>query len=234
MRKRKNARFLALMTVVTMVFGQPAFSMPVLAKGEVSSDEIVSEEISDDAMAVDATITVGTATAVIDGSENKIIKVDTETSEGAAEIKITEAGSYMLTGEGSNIYVSVAKGLSDGVTLVLDSLVIDDSALNGKLAADSPVISCAKGTPLKIVLRGTSVLTGSSTYTTEPEAVIAVKKDGSLDITGSSGTLTIKDGMSSETAAAAKAAGLDPADGIKMGNDSVGGVFTMASGTLNI
>nr|MCR4937005.1 carbohydrate-binding domain-containing protein [Lachnospiraceae bacterium] len=234
MRKRKNARFLALMTAVTMVFGQLSFALPVLAEGETAGEEIASEEIRDDAIAADAAITLGAATAVVDASGNNAVKVDTETTAGAAEVKITEAGNYRITGEGSNVYVSVAKSLAEGVTLILDDLTIDDSGLNGKLGADTSVISCAKGTPLTIVLRGTSVITGSSSYTTEPEAVISVKKDGKLDITGTSGSLTIKDGMSADAAAAAKSAGLDPADGIKMGNDSVGGVFTLASGTVNI
>ncbi|MCR5303986.1 MAG: carbohydrate-binding domain-containing protein, partial [Lachnospiraceae bacterium] len=179
----------------------------------------------------DAETLVFAQTSVITGEDLDGVSVDD--TDAAVKVTISQNGAYTLSGTWKNTYISIEKSLKDGVELVLNDVTIDNTDLNSILGEDVPVIECGKKSPLTITLNGENEITGSSTYTTEPEALIAVKKDGTIDIQGS-GSLTLTDPMSDDTVEAAADAGLDPADGIKVGYGTAGGTFNMVSGTLTV
>ncbi|MBQ7556525.1 MAG: carbohydrate-binding domain-containing protein [Lachnospiraceae bacterium] len=200
-----------------------------------SDDEESSVTASDPA---DTLASAGNASAldwdsVIAGECPEGVSVDDTSVPGMIRVTVSQNGTYTLTGEWTNAVIEINKNLKRGVGIILDSLTVNNENLNAATGEDCGVITCAQGTPLTITLKGSYVLTGSSSYTDEPEALISVKKDGTLNIDGS-GSLTLNDPMSDDTAKAAKAAGLDPADGIKLGSSSTGGTFNLNSGILNI
>ncbi|MCR5232950.1 MAG: carbohydrate-binding domain-containing protein, partial [Lachnospiraceae bacterium] len=140
----------------------------------------------------------GTVTFSTQGSETSAslsegaagIKAEKDETTGVTSVTISAPGEYSLTGEAVNTYITVAKGLSDGVILNLDSLTIDDSSLCSATGKDLPVIAVKKsGSVVTINLIGESSLKGSSSYAEDPEALIKAP-ESTLTIQGS-GTLNI-------------------------------------------
>lgn len=182
----------------------------------VSTDE--DDEITCDTISNGS----GTVTFSTQGSETSAslsegaagIKAEKDETTGVTSVMISAPGEYSLTGEAVNTYITVAKGLSDGVILNLDSLTIDDSSLCSVTGKDLPVIAVKKsGSVVTLNLIGESSLKGSSSYAEDPEALIKAP-ESTLTIQGS-GTLNIAN---------------TPDDAIKAKN----GTINILSGKINI
>ena len=148
-------------------------------------------------------------------------------SSGVTTVSISTAGVYTLSGTATNTKVEVAKGL-DETTLVLDNLTVDNSSLASTENKDSSFIAYAKNTNGTIILSGTNTIKGSSTYVSEPAAIISQKGDApTLTISqtdSKDGVLNIVDNMDSDT----DFGDVDPADGI-----ATKGELIIKSGSIN-
>ncbi|MCR4923225.1 MAG: carbohydrate-binding domain-containing protein [Lachnospiraceae bacterium] len=201
MHFKKVRVFLALLTAATLAVFEPATVLAAekvaVVSEEADASQLSQEETSETLLSSDVTITLGEGTAT--SSEDTASKVTIEASEnGVSTVTINEAGTYTLTGDGSGLAIAIKKGLTDGVTLILSNATIDNQNYNTKAGEDAPVIECGQGTPLTLSLEGSNTIYGSSSYTTEPEALISVKKDGNLTVSGT-GSLILSDKMSDET-----------------------------------
>ena len=102
------------------------------------------------------------------------------------DLKITESGTYTLTGSCADGSVTVKKNVTD-VTLILDDLTLSSS--------DTAPITCNKSSGVTIQTSGTTTLTDKESTENESSdtyegAAIKVKSDASLTVTGS-GTLNV-------------------------------------------
>ena len=133
------------------------------------------------------------------------------------DLKITAAGTYVVTGSCSEGSITVKKGTT-GVTLVLNNLTLASSA--------TAPLSCNKTTEVNLILEGTSTLTDNEDPANEDSAdetvadafegaALKVKSGSSLTISGT-GTLTA-DGSSCKNAIKGAATA----------------VITVESGTIN-
>ena len=133
------------------------------------------------------------------------------------DLKITAAGTYVVTGSCSEGSITVKKGTT-GVTLVLNNLTLASSA--------TAPLSCNKTTEVNLILEGTSTLTDNEDPANEDSAdetvadafegaALKVKSGSTLTISGT-GTLTA-DGSSCKNAIKGAATA----------------VITVESGTIN-
>lgn len=133
------------------------------------------------------------------------------------DLKITAAGTYVVTGSCSEGSITVKKGTT-GVTLVLNNLTLASSA--------TAPLSCNKTTEVNLILEGTNTLTDNEDPANEEStdaevadafegAALKVKSGSSLTISGT-GTLTA-DGSSCKNAIKGAATA----------------VITVESGTIN-
>ncbi len=190
-----------------------------LSEAEELSDQLATveeEAVCDTVSSGSGTVTFTTQGSVTSAvlSENAT-GITAETNEtGVTSVAISAAGEYTLSGEAVNTYITVAKGLSDGVILNLDSLMIDDSSLYSVAGDALPVIAIKKsGSVVTLDLQGTSSLIGSDAGSYDPEALIKAP-ESTLTISGD-GTLNISN---------------TPDDAIKAKN----GTINIDGGTINI
>ena len=158
----------------------------------------------------DATLTFSDSGITASGSEEGY-EID------GTDLKITAAGTYVVTGSCSEGSITVKKGTT-GVTLVLNNLTLASSA--------TAPLSCNKTTEVNLILEGTSTLTDNEDPANEDSAdetaadafegaALKVKSGSSLTISGT-GTLTA-DGSSCKNAIKGAATA----------------VITVESGTIN-
>ena len=172
----------------------------------VSADEVISENevsVSYDAVTEESTGAENGSGTVTFTTANGVTTADI--SEGADGIEVTagengelsvtvsKAGEYTLSGTAVNTFITVAKNLTEGVTLILDGLSVDDTSLSSTSGTDCPVIAVKKsGTVLTIKTAGTNTIRGSSSFAKEaepiikaPQSVLNLAGSGTLDISGS-------------------------------------------------
>ncbi len=156
---------------------------------DADTEELLAEG-SSDGVTIRLTEDSSGTEITLSGSEG--VEINTGTASGIQEISITSGGTYTLTGEGSNVYVSIDKNLSP-VSLVMKDLILHDSSLVTKKGKDASVIECGKDTSLNITLEGSSSIESPTSVVSEAEATIVQKKDsGSPTLTFSGdGSLTI-------------------------------------------
>ena len=158
----------------------------------------------------DATLTFSDSGITASGAEEGY-EID------GTDLKITAAGTYVVTGSCSEGSITVKKGTT-GVTLVLNNLTLASSA--------TAPLSCNKTTEVNLILEGTSTLTDNEDPANEDSAdetvadafegaALKVKSGSSLTISGT-GTLTA-DGSSCKNAIKGAATA----------------VITVESGTIN-
>ena len=156
------------------------------------------------------------------------ISVSTNSETGVTTVSVSAAGVYTLSGSATNTRVEVAKGL-DATYIILDGLTVDNTGLASAENADNAFIAIAKNTNASIVLSGTNTIKGSSTYASEPAAIISQKGDApTLTISqtdSKDGVLNIVDNMDSDT----DFGDVDPADGI-----ATKGELIIKSGAINV
>ena len=137
----------------------------------------------------------------ITSNSKKGISIKNGTTSASVDIK--KSGTYVITGTGTNTKITINKSNKKvkKVTLILDNL----SITNTELADDSPVIYIGKNTKgVDIKLTGASTLSGPATFTTAPaKGIIYDAGTGyvrfSLYTTDDTPSLTITDGMTTET-----------------------------------
>ncbi len=120
-----------------------------------------------------------------------------------ATVDINKAGTYVLTGSGTNTRVTVNKDEKSmgTVNLILSGLTINNSTVND----DNPVISIGGNTKaVEIKMEGANTITGSGGYSTDPaKGIIYDGSSGYIRFTrfgnDDTGSLTINDGMTAET-----------------------------------
>ena len=117
------------------------------------------------------------------------IGVSRDEATGVCTVTISGSGSYTLTGNTSNTVISIKKEITDGVSLTLTGLNIDNSNLYEAAGEDLSTIECGKSTPLNIIIEGNDLITAPSGGN-DPEAVISQKKGASLVFSGT-GSLEI-------------------------------------------
>ncbi|MBQ8946494.1 MAG: carbohydrate-binding domain-containing protein [Lachnospiraceae bacterium] len=196
--------------------------------GSEQSADQVSETYADvqtgDAVSF---VTSGDSTSYTVSGDSAGMSVSVDKS-GATSVSITEAGTYTLSGNAINTYVTVAEGLTDGVILKLDDLTIDDSGLAELTGKDIPVIAVKKS-GITFELTGSSYLWGSSIFVSEPEAVI--KAPSSKISFAGDGILNVEDKMDPDTSFVnSEGTEVDPADAISAKK----GEITFTSGTVNV
>lgn len=158
----------------------------------------------------DSTFTFSDSAIAVSGSTDNY-EID------GTDLKITDSGTYVVTGSCSEGSVTVKKGTKD-VTLVLKDLTLASSA--------TAPVSCNKTTEVNLILEGSNTLTDKEDPANEDSAdenvadafegaVVKVKSGASLTISGD-GTLTA-DGSSCKNA-------------VKGASTAV---ITVESGTLN-
>ncbi|MCR4908252.1 MAG: carbohydrate-binding domain-containing protein [Lachnospiraceae bacterium] len=235
-------------------------SESVSSNEEVSPEETVSEDslpeetLPEEEPGEDTAPESGTGTVTfsVSGGETLSelsegasgITVTTNSENKAVTVAISSAGEYTLSGSAVNTCVTVAKNLTDGVTLNLDGLSIDNTGLSAATGEDYPVIAVKKsGTVLTVKTSGTNTLTGSESFSEEAEAVIKAPQSV-LNFTGS-GTLNItnclddavksKDGTINIVSGTINISNCQ-GDGLKakMEDVSDGGNINISGGTLNI
>jgi hypothetical protein len=198
MKKNRRIAILALAICVIMSAWAAAF-----AKAE--SEKCAADSIPTLWDTVDGTTTVGVATAAAAQTaaagtpllqrsdlfserdlkqEADLADAVTFTVSDAADVVITEAGVYVLTGAASDVTVLVAAGKEDKVQLVLDGLDVTNS--------DSPVIYVKSADKVFVTTAADSRLAVTGTFCadgdTKTDGVIFSKSD--LVLNGA-GTLTI-------------------------------------------
>ncbi len=164
-------------------------------------------------------------------------------SESNAEVKIENAGTYIITGSCADGSITVKKGTT-GVVLILKDLDLTST--------DSAALSCNKGSEVKIIIRGSVKLTDAEDPADEDSAdaevadafdgaALKVKDGANVYLTGT-GTLTIdasscKNGIKvgDENTPCFVIDG-DLTVNITAANDGINGGYdvTILSGTLNI
>jgi len=148
-------------------------------ESDLSDDEedVVEEAVEEVNAGIDSVTINGTAL-----SEAEITGLTVTTEEGITTVAITKAADYEFSGSGSDLLITVKKGIN--VNLTLNDLTIDDSAITG-----SAFIEAGKDTLVNLILEGKSNLTGS-------DGLISQKKK---DSTGSflyikgSGSVTVSE-----------------------------------------
>ena len=175
---------------------------------------------------VEFTVEGGITTATLSDGAYGIEAVSDEASH-AVSVTISKNGAYDFTGNAVNTTITVNKGIE--ASLGLSSLTIDDSALASLISKDSPVIEAGKNSVITVKLTGSSEITGSSSFVTEPSAVIKGKDGSSITFTGS-GSLSVTDPMSANTDFTVNGEAVDPADAVS----AKAGVITVESGTLTL
>ncbi len=211
--------------------GDSAESLASAPDADAAETDDVDALLSDDAGTGGGTVTfskseTGTSAILSDGASGITATTD---KTGVTAVSITAVGEYTLTGEAVNAYVTIAEGLTDGVTLNLNGLTLDDSGLCATAGKDLPVIAVKKsGSVVNFVLTGTSSLTGSSSFVKEPDAVIKAPAS-TISFLGS-GTLNVEDGMPTNTDFKYNGESVDPADGISAKE----GTINFISGTVNV
>ncbi len=175
---------------------------------------------------VEFTVEGGITTATLSDGAYGIEAVSDEASHDVS-VTISKNGAYDFTGNAVNTTITVNKGIE--ASLGLSSLTIDDSALASLISKDSPVIEAGKNSVITVKLTGSSEITGSSSFVTEPSAVIKGKDGSSITFTGS-GSLSVTDPMSADTDFTVNGEAVDPADAVS----AKAGVITVESGTLTL
>lgn len=140
-------------------------------------------------------------------------------SNGIEMLSIDTAGTYRISGgtdtePATNVAISVASDLSDNVSITLDNIHIDNSALGAEEGQDKSVVTVGSGTQaVNIAFVGDNVIKGNGSYSSEPVAVICADDTATtmtISGTDSNASLSVTDSMSKTT----EFSGLDPADGI--------------------
>ncbi|MCR5421727.1 MAG: Ig-like domain-containing protein [Lachnospiraceae bacterium] len=199
-------------------------SIVLLEDSSVTEEVLLDQEGDSSTENMTLTIANGSCSSTADTEY-----VEVSNCEGYAYATIKQAGTYTLTGTGSNFYLTVEKGIS-GVVIILNSLTVDNSGLNTATSGDYPVMDLGSATSVTMILNENSVISGADSFTEEPAAIISQKGGGSLTINGS-GSLTINDSMSESTSYIdADSNEVDPSVGIQ----SKKGTVTFQSGTVNI
>ena len=194
----------------------------------------MTQTASSAGVVVTGTTTNSAADLTADYANAKTITMSDENNE----VKIKEAGTYIVTGSCSNGNITVTKGTSDVV------LVLRDLDLTSETGA---TLSVNKGAEAKIIVSGSVKLTDNEDPTLEDVsddydgAAIKVKSGASAYLTGT-GTLTVngsaKNGV--KVSAGDDGNGSLVIDGatinINAANDAINAEYDLAilSGTLNI
>lgn len=156
------------------------------------------------------------------------------------ELKITAAGTYVVTGSCSEGSIAVKKGTT-GVTLVVKDLTLASST--------TAPISCNKTTEVNMILEGTSTITDKEDPANEEStdtavadafegAALKVKSGATLTISGT-GTLTVDGSACKNGIKGAATASITVNSGtinVSAANNAVAsdGSLTIAGGTVNV
>ncbi|MBO6149352.1 MAG: carbohydrate-binding domain-containing protein [Lachnospiraceae bacterium] len=181
-------------------------SEEVTGSASSNSTDNVEDTLSADAdteeLSAEGSLDGVTISLTEDSSGTAITYSDTEAitvnpGSGMQEININKSGAYTLTGEGSNVYVSIGEKIGS-VSLTIKDLKLKDSGLSSVDGGNTSVIFCDKKNDLKIIMEGDSTIEAPAEVfedgENEAEAVISQKKKSTLTFSGD-GSLTISNSL---------------------------------------
>ena len=180
-----------------------------------------------------------TTNAAADLAVNRAAATKITVSDANSDIKITEPGTYLITGKAASGNITVKKGVT-GVVLILENLDLTSTT--------GATFSVNKDSQVKVVISGTVTLTDNENPDDETStdaavadafdgAAIKVKAGADCEITGN-GTLTVngnaKNGIKSGDDTVLVIDG--PAVTVNATNDGINGNYDVAllSGTITV
>lgn len=151
------------------------------------------------------------------------INVDSDDATNSILVQIVENGTYELSGNGTNVTVTVMGSLTD-VVIILNNLNINNTTFCNDTSSDVPVFNIMNMTNVVFDIYGRNTIAGPDSYYTNPASFI-YGNDSNIEFNGD-GTLSIIDNIEYDVTSL----GAYPPNGIENNN----GLIAFLSGIVNI